>query len=232
MNLCMEICSIFCCPPIPSRIASKLAFLPPACSYKLIAKNSDIHLAIRQVSATSETSSSQSINSESSENFVLFKPPAFLSLQGITLRTRKNNTIAAYHITHKGSDSSSQESLTLLYSHGNAVDIGQMVTSLCYLSKILNINIFTYDYSGYGISTGKPSESNCYADIEAAWSYLVDTFGLSSQNIIPYGQSIGSGSAVYIALKHKNLVKALILHSPLSSGNHHVHVHHVIFFPF
>lgn len=30
-----ELCCLFCCPPCPGRIASKLAFLPPTCSYEL-----------------------------------------------------------------------------------------------------------------------------------------------------------------------------------------------------
>lgn len=30
-----ELCCLFCCPPCPGRIASKLAFLPPECSYDL-----------------------------------------------------------------------------------------------------------------------------------------------------------------------------------------------------
>ena len=31
-----RICGIFCCPPCPSKIASKLAFLPPEPSYDII----------------------------------------------------------------------------------------------------------------------------------------------------------------------------------------------------
>lgn len=31
---------------------------------------------------------------------------------------------------------------------------------------------YSYDYSGYGASTGKPSEKNLYADIDAAWHLL------------------------------------------------------------
>lgn len=35
-----ELCCLFCCPPCPGRIASKLAFLPPECSYELKADES------------------------------------------------------------------------------------------------------------------------------------------------------------------------------------------------
>ena len=34
----------------------------------------------------------------------------------------------------------------------------------------INCNIFSYDYSGYGVSGGKPSEKNLYADIEVSLS--------------------------------------------------------------
>ena len=38
---------------------------------------------------------------------------------------------------------------------------------------------FSYDYSGYGASAGKPSEKNLYADIEAAWGALRSRYGVS-----------------------------------------------------
>jgi len=40
------------------------------------------------------------------------------------------------------------------------------------LGSQINCNIFGYDYSGYGMSGGKPSEKNLYADIEAAWQAM------------------------------------------------------------
>ena len=30
-----ELCCLFCCPPFPSKIAAKLAFLPPEATYAL-----------------------------------------------------------------------------------------------------------------------------------------------------------------------------------------------------
>jgi len=61
---------------------------------------------------------------------------------------------------------------TLLFSHGNAVDLGQMSSFYVGLSARLGINIFSYDYSGYGASGGKPTETNINADIEAAFQSL------------------------------------------------------------
>jgi hypothetical protein len=41
-------------------------------------------------------------------------------------------------------------------------------------SRQLNVNVMAYEYSGYGKATGNPSEENCYADIDAAFKYLVE----------------------------------------------------------
>lgn len=61
---------------------------------------------------------------------------------------------------------------TVLFSHGNAVDLGQMSSFYIGLGTRISCNVFSYDYSGYGASSGKPSEKNLYADIDAAWQAL------------------------------------------------------------
>ncbi|KAL1397381.1 hypothetical protein pipiens_020148, partial [Culex pipiens pipiens] len=84
------------------------------------------------------------------------------------------------------------------------------------LGQRINCNIFSYDYSGYGMSTGKPTEKNLYADIDAAWHALRTRYGISPENIILYGQSIGTVPTVDLASRYE--VGAVILHSPLMSG--------------
>ena len=63
----------------------------------------------------------------------------------------------------------------------------------------INCNIFSYDYSGYGASSGKPSEKNLYSDIDAAWNNLRTKYGISPENIILYGQSIGTVPTIDLA---------------------------------
>lgn len=54
----------------------------------------------------------------------------------------------------------------------------------------------SYDYSGYGQLSRKPSEQNTYAGIEAAYKCLIENFGPNEEEIVLYGQSVGSGSTV------------------------------------
>ena len=105
---------------------------------------------------------------------------------------------------------------TILFSHGNAVDIGQMSSFYYALSTRLDCNIFTYDYSGYGVSDGHPSEKNLYSDIQAAWNALRTRYGISPSNIILYGQSIGPVPTIDLASKYD--CAGVILHAPLMSG--------------
>lgn len=58
-------------------------------------------------------------------------------------------------------------------------------------------------FSGYGASGGKPSEKNLYSDIEAAWHSLRTRYGISPENIILYGQSIGTVPTVDLAVRNK-----------------------------
>ena len=105
---------------------------------------------------------------------------------------------------------------TILFSHGNAVDLGQMSSFYIGLGTRINCNIFSFDYSGYGQSSGKPTEKNMYSDIDAAWHSLRTRYGISPDNIILYGQSIGTVPAIDLASRFE--CAGVILHSPLMSG--------------
>ncbi|KAJ6718622.1 ALPHA/BETA-HYDROLASES SUPERFAMILY PROTEIN [Salix purpurea] len=70
----------------------------------------------------------------------------------LKLCTKKGNEIVAMHVKNPSA------SLILLYSHGNAADIGQMYHIFTELSSHLNVNLMGYDYSGYGQSSGKAAD--------------------------------------------------------------------------
>ncbi|XP_062106417.1 uncharacterized protein LOC133817824 [Humulus lupulus] len=129
----------------------------------------------------------------------------------LKLPTKRGNDIVALYVKNP------LASLTLLYSHGNAADLGQMYELFSELSVILRVNLLGYDYSGYGKSTGKPSEQNTYADIEAAYRCLVEKYGAKEEDIILYGQSVGSGPTLDLASRLPSL-RAVVLHSPILSG--------------
>ncbi|XP_021739364.1 protein ABHD17B-like [Chenopodium quinoa] len=129
----------------------------------------------------------------------------------LKLSTKKGNEIVAVFMRNPVAK------LTVLYSHGNAADLGQMYELFGELSIHLRVNLMGYDYSGYGQSTGKPNEQNTYADIEAAYRCLVERYGVKEEDVILYGQSVGSGPTLDLATRLPKL-RAVVLHSPIMSG--------------
>ncbi|CAK8541221.1 unnamed protein product [Lathyrus sativus] len=129
----------------------------------------------------------------------------------LKLPTRRGTEIVAVYVRHPMATS------TLLYSHGNAADLGQMYELFIELSIHLRVNLMGYDYSGYGQSSGKPSEQNTYSDIEAVYKCLEESYGAKQEDIILYGQSVGSGPTLEIAARLPQL-RAVVLHSPILSG--------------
>uniref|UniRef100_A0A5B6YX97 Putative alpha/beta hydrolase domain-containing protein 17B-like n=1 Tax=Davidia involucrata TaxID=16924 RepID=A0A5B6YX97_DAVIN len=106
---------------------------------------------------------------------------------------------------------------TILYSHGNAADLGQMQELFIELRAHLRVNIMSYDYSGYGASSGKPSEFNTYYDIEAVYNCLKSEYGIRQEDVILYGQSVGSGPTLHLASRLQRL-RGVVLHSAILSG--------------
>uniref|UniRef100_A0A8I3W6H7 Alpha/beta hydrolase domain-containing protein 17C n=2 Tax=Callithrix jacchus TaxID=9483 RepID=A0A8I3W6H7_CALJA len=225
-----ELCWLFCCPPCPSRIAAKLAFLPPEPTYTVLApeqRGPGAPAPAPAPAAAAANAAAQPAPQQPEEGAGAGPGACSLHLseradwqysqreldavEVFFSRTARDNRLGCMFVRCAPSSR-----YTLLFSHGNAVDLGQMCSFYIGLGSRINCNIFSYDYSGYGVSSGKPSEKNLYADIDAAWQALRTRYGVSPENIILYGQSIGTVPTVDLASRYE--CAAVILHSPLMSG--------------
>lgn len=189
-----ELCWLFCCPPCPSRIAAKLAFLPPEPTY----------------SVHSDANGMTSLHLTERADWQ-YSQRELDAVEVLSTRSSRGNRVSCMFVR-----CAPNSRYTLLFSHGNAVDLGQMCSFYIGLGSRINCNVFSYDYSGYGVSSGRPSEKNLYADIEAAWQVLRNKYNVSPENIILYGQSIGTVPTIDLASRYE--CAAVILHSPLMSG--------------
>ncbi|PKA66237.1 hypothetical protein AXF42_Ash006934 [Apostasia shenzhenica] len=133
------------------------------------------------------------------------------SMDVLKISNKRGNMIAVFYFKNP------YARLTILYSHGNATDLGQLYELFVQLKLNLRVNLMGYDYSGYGASTGKPSEFNTYADIEAVYECLETEYGVSQEDLILYGQSLGSGPTLHLASKLPRL-RGVVLHSAILSG--------------
>ncbi len=103
---------------------------------------------------------------------------------------------------------------TLLLSHGNGGNISHRLDKIRMLHS-LRLNVLVYDYRGYGMSRGKPSEDGLYLDADAVYSYLVDEKKIPPRSIVGYGESLGG--AVTIDLAAKQEMGGIIIEGSFSS---------------
>lgn len=91
---------------------------------------------------------------------------------------------------------------TVLYLHGGAGSLSNYVGDLDALHA-LGVNVFAFDYRGYGKSAGPhPDESRMSADADAAWAYLTDTRHESAKTIVIYGTGVGASLGAELAVRH------------------------------
>ena len=91
---------------------------------------------------------------------------------------------------------------TILYLHGGRGSLSDAVSDLDAL-HMLGINVFAFDYRGYGKSAGPhPDEGRMNADADAAWSYLTATRHLDPKTIVVYGTGLGASVATGLTARH------------------------------
>lgn len=88
----------------------------------------------------------------------------------------------------------------LLICHGNLGNIGYGQRPEFYASmRDLGVNLFAFDYRGFGESGGAPDERGLYADATASYQYLTRTLRVPPERLILFGHSLGSGVAIELA---------------------------------
>ncbi|MCD6583325.1 MAG: alpha/beta hydrolase [Candidatus Omnitrophica bacterium] len=92
---------------------------------------------------------------------------------------------------------------TLLFCHGNAGNISHRVEMIKMFHDV-GLNVFIFDYRGYGKSQGRPSEKGLYQDALSSYRYLLQEKKILPQRIIIYGKSIGGNVAINLAFQAKN----------------------------
>ena len=115
-----ELCCLFCCPPFPSKIAAKLAFLPPEATYALEEEADSRARLVLHDRAEWQYSEREKE-----------------ALEVFYTRTSRGNRIACMFVR-----CSPNARYTILHSHGNAVDLGQMSSFYMGLGSRINCNIF------------------------------------------------------------------------------------------
>jgi fermentation-respiration switch protein FrsA (DUF1100 family) len=108
---------------------------------------------------------------------------------------------------------SARSSQVVLLCHGNGGNISYRLDMAEALLST-GVNVFLFDYRGYGRSKGYPSEEGTYQDAEAACRWL-EQRGFAGRDIIVFGESLGGGVAAGLATR--KTIGGLVLQSTFTS---------------
>jgi uncharacterized protein len=138
--------------------------------------------------------------------------PAEVGLPGaenVTFRTADGLTVGGWFVR-----ASQPGATTVLVFNGNAGNRSYRADIARRLSAE-GLAVLLFDYRGYGGNAGSPTEQGLALDAKAARDYVLTRPDVDASRIAYFGESLGSGVAVRLAVEHPP--RALILRSPFTS---------------
>ncbi len=135
--------------------------------------------------------------------------PRDLPVQDVWIKTHDGVTLHAWWIPNP------RAQVTFLAFHGNAANIANRAELYRFLWTS-PANVLAVEYRGYGRSEGEPSERGFYRDADAAYAYLVQEQHRPANQIISFGQSLGS--AVAVDLASRRAVAGVVLEGSFPSA--------------
>jgi fermentation-respiration switch protein FrsA (DUF1100 family) len=115
--------------------------------------------------------------------------------------------IAAWHVPPRDGKP------VILYFHGNG---GALRFRLTRFRRVIadGIGLVALEYRGYGGSGGSPNEQGLIADAQAAYHFAAAHY--PPQQLVLWGESLGSGVAIAVAVERP--VSRVILEAPFTSA--------------
>ncbi len=148
-----------------------------------------------------------------SDRLIFYPPSSSYTVEQLPVTwipTEDNTQIAVLYLPNP------EASYTILYSHGNAEDLGYLAGLLVKIRQV-GYSVIAYDYRGYGLSSREvPGEQAVYQDEAAVYRYATQTLGIPSSQLILFGRSVGSGPAIHLA--QRETVAGLIVESGFVSA--------------
>jgi fermentation-respiration switch protein FrsA (DUF1100 family) len=129
--------------------------------------------------------------------------------------TSSGNTLYGHWVQ---GDSVADTGLTILYCHGNKYSNDEYWDRVMFMHR-LGVNVFIFDFRGYGMSAGESSEKGLHEDGVAALAYVRDTLDVPADSIVLYGYSLGNVVSIYLASLPTTNPLCLFAEAPFASAN-------------
>ena len=131
-----------------------------------------------------------------------------VSVNTVKIKTKDNLELIGWY--HKKNNENFK---TILFLHGNAGSLENRIHKINHF-KDIDINFLIIAWRGFSGNKGSPTEQGLYEDAKSAVSWLKNK-GLKNEDIILYGESLGTGVVTEIA--QNNNFSGIILESPFTS---------------
>ena len=192
----------------PKISDSRLKLKAPKSSYEIISKSKKNNQNIEKVDfkPTKEILFSK-------ENI-----PKWIDLSFYLMPKKDGKRLISLHIINKCLISKNpflNEPNLILYCHENNTDLLRLAPFLIDLSIQMKCDIVSFDYWGFGCSSGKPKINTILSDGEDAINFAISYLKYKIENIILFGKGIGAMSSIFLASRQNyHDCKSLILCMP------------------
>ena len=128
-------------------------------------------------------------------------PPAADSLRlpyrTVSFRTSDSVLLYAWEVPAK-----EPTGMWVLLCHGQTGNLATTTRPEYYAYlRAIGVNIFAFDWRGFGTSEGKPTEEGLYRDATAAYEYLRTAHRVPPESVVIYGHSLGTAPAIELATR-------------------------------
>ncbi|KRY60021.1 Alpha/beta hydrolase domain-containing protein 17C [Trichinella britovi] len=110
--------------------------------------------------------------------------------QSVCYLLKEETDVACVHVKNPLQQPSEKDNVVDL--ENLCTYVGLPSSTLYKIADILNLDVISYDYSSYGISTGKLSEKHHYRSIQLLYNFMSNKLGIDDQRIIIRGKSLGT----------------------------------------
>lgn len=144
---------------------------------------------------------------------VIFHPPKrnvseYKDLFSIPCSCKHGVVMARWHEVR-------QPAGAILFSHGNEEDLDSSQAEFAAkLAISTDMCVLSYDYCGYGLGGGQPSEKCCLDNVQACYQWLIDRY-ITADRIYLMGHSLGCVPSLWMAAMQPSA--GLIVCSPFLS---------------
>ena len=110
----------------------------------------------------------------------------------LTVTTSDGARIRVWHMPH------SNPRAQVVYFHGNGGNLSMWADILVPIAR-RGLDVIAFDYRGYGLSTGSPTEPGLYRDVDAVLELAHGRLRRAGVPLIYWGRSLGTTMAAYAA---------------------------------